>query len=157
YLADHDIEGTPVVPMALALEWLAAAAAAWVPGHGASAPRGGSVVRRIGLNHVPGGGDRVTGRGGGGALLEGGGQDGARPDRAPAGTAPGRPLDWTLPNDLCRARPDVYDGRVLFHGPRFQVINEVTGISSAGAAAVLGGARDVGWPCGNWRTDPAVV
>ena len=31
YLADHTIEGTPVVPVALVLEWFTAAAKAWLP------------------------------------------------------------------------------------------------------------------------------
>jgi len=53
--------------------------------------------------------------------------------------------------------PDVYDGRMLFHGPQFQVIEEVQGISASGAVAVLTGAEQMGWNRATWHTDPAAI
>jgi len=51
----------------------------------------------------------------------------------------------------------IYDGTVLFHGPAFQAIRSVKGISASGAAALVSGARELGWPGGPWKTDPALV
>ena len=52
---------------------------------------------------------------------------------------------------------NLYDGHVLFHGPRFQVILDVEGLSRAGIAGTLQGCAATGWPGNGWRTDPALV
>jgi hypothetical protein len=65
---------------------------------------------------------------------------------------------WRAPADLRPLnREQLYDGRVLFHGPAFQILRSVEGICAGGAAATLVGGRELGWPEGEWRTDPATV
>ena len=162
YLADHDLGGTPVVPVALVLEWFAAAALAWLPEPGSAVIRDLSVLRKIGLDGYGNGGNRVTVQGNPAdparLKLELLGARDARHYRATASREAGlRPAEWTVPPDLAPVPPDVYDGRVLFHGPRFQAIREVHGIGAGGAAAVLTGVADLGWPGRTWHTDPAAL
>jgi hypothetical protein len=73
----------------------------------------------------------------------------ARTPAAPAPPAPPELGRWTY--------AEVYDGHVLFHGERFQVIQSLDGVSRAGIAGTLAGARDLGWSPGAWCTDPAVL
>jgi hypothetical protein len=162
YLADHDIAGTPVVPVALALEWFTAAARAWLPEPGHAVIRDVRVLRKIGLGRYADGGDRLTVQGrrhaGAPLNLELLGDAGTRHYCAKASLATGvSPAVWTAPADLRPVHPDVYDGRMLFHGPQFQVIEEVQGISASGAAAVLTGAEHMGWNRAAWHTDPAAI
>ncbi len=162
YLTDHTIEGTPVVPVAVVLEWLTGAAHAWSAGTGPAVIRDVQVLRRISLDGYADGGDRLTMRATTGtddALnLELHGEGGTRHYRARAGVASdAKPADWTAPADLIAVSPDVYDGWVLFHGPRFQAIREIEGISASGAAGVLAGAAELGWNRAAWHTDPAVI
>jgi hypothetical protein len=51
----------------------------------------------------------------------------------------------------------VYDGAVLFHGPEFQVLRRVIGLSRQGAEARVVGVRATGWPDRPWWTDPAAI
>jgi hypothetical protein len=51
----------------------------------------------------------------------------------------------------------VYDGHVLFHGPGFQVINAVQGVSRDGIVGTLLGNSQVGWPLEAWCTDAAAL
>jgi NAD(P)-dependent dehydrogenase (short-subunit alcohol dehydrogenase family) len=161
YLADHDIEGTPVVPVALVLEWFTAAARAWLPASEAAVVRDVSVLRKIGLERYTNGGNRLTMQGsrsaGAPLSLELLGDGDARHYRAKVGPAATTTVDWTVPADLKPAKADIYDGRVLFHGPQFQVIKEIQGISASGAAAVVVGARDLDWAGRTWQTDPAAI
>ncbi|HKN51575.1 MAG TPA: SDR family NAD(P)-dependent oxidoreductase, partial [Amycolatopsis sp.] len=147
YLADHDIQGMPVVPLAMALEWFAGA--------------GGElkdvrVLRKIDLKHYTAGGDRLT------VLasddhLELLGTGLTKHYQATAESGLPAPRQWTSPGNLRPVHADIYDGGVLFHGPQFQVIREILGISDQGAAAIVAGAREMGWPGTGWHTDPAAV
>ena len=47
----------------------------------------------------------------------------------------------------------VYDGQVLFHGPAFQMIKSIDGVSEKGIAAEMRGVLEAGWPQ-PWHTDP---
>ncbi|TML31494.1 MAG: SDR family NAD(P)-dependent oxidoreductase [Actinobacteria bacterium] len=159
YLVDHDIEGTPVVPVALVLEWFTAAAKAWL-----SEPvviRDVNVLRGIGLERFGNGGNRLTVQGnrdGGVPLsLELLGDGDARHYRADAVPTNGGPSTWEVPADLEPVPATIYDGQLLFHGPWFQAIHSVQGVSASGAAAVLAGARDLGWAGASWHTDPAAI
>ncbi|MDT7787747.1 MAG: hypothetical protein QOF58_6166, partial [Pseudonocardiales bacterium] len=140
YLADHDIEGTPVVPIALALEWFSAHS---------DVVTDVKVLRRIGLDNFTGTGDRITVERTGDALSIGKHYSGR------VGTTTS-PRQWREPVTQ-PASPDIYDGHLLFHGPGFQVIQEVGGISAGGAVATVAGAREMGWCGRNWHTDPAAV
>src|SRR5690606_27552998 len=53
----------------------------------------------------------------------------------------------------------LYDGRVLFHGPRFHLISQLEGISDQGAAGHLTGLLGSNWggsagEAQAWQTDP---
>jgi len=48
-------------------------------------------------------------------------------------------------------------GGVLFHGPAFQVLQQVEGISDQGISASLTGVLASGWPEASWQTDPAAL
>jgi len=162
YLADHAISGTLVVPVAMVLEWLTGAARAWLPEPGPAVIRNVRVLRKIAVERYRSVGDGLTVQGirgpGGQVLLELLGNGDARHYRATAcHSADVAPAGWAVPTDLKPVWPDVYDGWMLFHGPQFQVIQEVHGISESGAAAVLTGGGDRGWNHATWHTDPAAV
>jgi hypothetical protein len=162
YLADHSIEGTPLVPVALVLEWFTAAAKAWLPQPGPVVIHDVSVWRKIGLERYAEGGHSLTVQGSRDCAvplnLEVLGDAHTRHYRGKAGLPPSPTQpDWTVPTDLQPVSPDVYDGHTLFHGPRFQAIQRVLGLSASGGAAVLAGAHDLGWNRGIWHTDPAAV
>jgi NADP-dependent 3-hydroxy acid dehydrogenase YdfG len=163
-LADHDIAGMPVVPIALVLEWFAAAATA--AGPAAAVLHDVRVLRKIGLDHFGNGGNRLVVDGSWTSpdhcelalrLL---GEADTRHYQATArpanGTGPGG--GWGQPAGLRPlARTAIYDGQVLFHGPAFQAIRTLHGLAPAGAAAVLAGGRALGWRDADWRTDPAAL
>ena len=56
----------------------------------------------------------------------------------------------------------VYDGEILFHGPQFQMIRNIDGISDRGVAAELSGVVEAKWgdavgTKGSWYTDPVAI
>jgi hypothetical protein len=71
------------------------------------------------------------------------------PVAAPAMAAPPALQAWT--------QSTVYDGHVLFHGPGFQVINAVQGVSRDGIVGTLSGNSQAGWPTEAWCTDAAAL
>jgi hypothetical protein len=167
YLADHAIAGIPVVPVALATEWMLRAARACRPDLVPTTVRSVKVLRGIKLDRFEGEGDLLVARAkqisnGTGAELsvELRGRNDALcysatismgkaasvappPEAEPAkGPAPGG---------------DVYDGHVLFHGGRFQVIRGVDGVSKSGLVGGLVGTREAGWPSEAWQSDPAMI
>jgi hypothetical protein len=56
------------------------------------------------------------------------------------------------------ARERLYGtGGVLFHGPAFQVLDDVRGPTPDWAAARVRSTAEMGWPEESWVTDPAAV
>ncbi|WP_459546296.1 SDR family NAD(P)-dependent oxidoreductase [Nocardia sp. X0981] len=161
YLVDHRIGGVPVVPVALVLEWFAGVARAALAG-GILTVSGLEVLSKIALDDfavratlVRLVADRPDPAGP--LLLTVSGREGRPHFRARAtvsGTAPQR---WTEPTGLHPLGRDIYDGKVLFHGPAFQVLTGVDGVAPAGAAGVVTGTRDRNWPRAHRHTDPAAV
>jgi NAD(P)-dependent dehydrogenase (short-subunit alcohol dehydrogenase family) len=150
YLADHCVAGAPVVPMALALEWFAQAA----DGNGPLALREVEVVRGIQLHDGP----VRLGISGSAGRLELRGADGTLRYRAIAGRIEGLQLaNLTAPSLLAPLDRVLYDGHVLFHGPRFQAIRAFEGRGDGGAVAELVGTAALGWPGNDWKTDPAAI
>ncbi|MFT5684687.1 MAG: acyl carrier protein, partial [Myxococcota bacterium] len=165
YLTAHAIDGTPVVPVVLVVEWFARAAASFKPGLTLTGLSEVKVLSGIRLTNFDTSGDRfqvscrqLSNGDGATVALELRGIDGrlhytatARlvVDRiAPDHTAPKLSLeDW--------GGQPIYDSDVLFHGPDFQVLREVEGLSDDGISAVLDGVTTIGWSGKNWRTDPA--
>ncbi len=165
YLADHQVGGVPVVPVASVLDWFARAARAWRPEASALVLQDLRVLSKITLPRLSSGGHQLvlkgretTGRDGPVLHLDLYG-DGDRPTyRASAGLAPTpRPGPWDAPAGLAPL-PQPYDGVTLFHGPRFHALGAAApGISAAGAEGTVIGMRALGWPESACRMDPAAV
>ena len=165
YLASHAIDGAAVVPVALVLEWFARAARA----HRSDLLLGGirdlKVLRGIRLGQFEGQGDRffISSRevsNGDGAVLDLGLADAAgRPQyKASASMVVSRALAAPSPTvDVSAWAGEIYDGDVLFHGPDFQVIRSLDGVSNAGISGQLNGVRSHAWPTESWVTDSAAV
>ncbi|MFG2595544.1 SDR family NAD(P)-dependent oxidoreductase [Streptomyces sp. NPDC048462] len=166
-LADHAPAGVPVLPVALVLNWFAAAATAWLPDAGQLVLRDLRVYRTYSLPGLPGEGHRITllgSRGAPGAFpeLEAEllGEDGQAHFRAVLDAGDGEPdaAGWDTPEGLKPlSRAESYDGKVLFHGPRFQVLRSVRGVSEHGAEATVAGLRALDWAGEHWPLDPAAV
>jgi hypothetical protein len=166
-LADHRIAGIAVVPVVMAIEWFLRAARACRPDLTCTSLRGLKVLRGIKLEHFDAEGDSFTVRckqTESGARTElavelRGRNDAlhysatvtmaAHPAASPNIVEAPKLERWT--------HPTVYDGHVLFHGHRFQVIRSVDGVSRAGIVGSLVGSGDSGWPSEPWRTDPALL
>jgi acyl transferase domain-containing protein/NADP-dependent 3-hydroxy acid dehydrogenase YdfG len=162
YLVDHAPAGTPVLPLAIAMEWLTAAGRSRYPDR-AMHLCDVRVLNRIDLPDLSAGGHRFT--------IEGQAVDQDRFELrltsstrvthyrarlvAP-GSSPGT-RSWPALPASAAARGAVYDSPVLFHGPRFQVLRGLDALSDSGADARVIGVRDIGWPGGPWWTDPAAV
>ncbi|KOU36217.1 beta keto-acyl synthase [Streptomyces sp. WM6378] len=167
YLADHDIAGVPVLPVATALDWFVRAAAVWRPNAGHLVLRDLRVYSKIALPHLGGAGHRLTLRGRGAMIgspsaLEAEllGEEGTPHFRTHLDfeASPPSPASWGTPQGLAAARhTEIYDGRVLFHGPRFQAIRSVHGIGTDGAEATVTGLTELGWGDDHWQLDVAAV
>jgi acyl transferase domain-containing protein len=164
WLTDHAIDGTPVVPVVLVLEWFARAASALRPDLHAATVEDLKVLGGLPLKAWPaetrfhvqvveianGVGSNIqailtdaTGRRRYSAHVR---LTDARPTARPwTGQAPSL-ADW--------GDKDVY-GDVLFHGPELRVIRMVEGSSSDGIAAALDGVAGTSWRGGPWATDVA--
>lgn len=166
-LADHAPAGVPVLPVAMVLNWFAAAATAWLPDAGQLVLRDLRVYKTYALPELRGAGHRITVAGGRAPgsfpeleaeLL---GEDGPAHFRAVLDTGDGSPdaAAWDVPDGLePLARAESYDGKVLFHGPRFQALRSVHGVSELGAEATVADLRALDWPGEHyWPLDPAAV
>jgi len=163
----HRVQGTPVVPVALVLEWFARGVGAARPDLVLHTIEHLKVLSGIKLEHFEGGGEDFTvvvrrlsngdGATFGLELLDSAGRRRysarARAERV-AHAASTRP---TAPANLAALKGPVYDGVALFHGPQFQVIRGLPDVGDAGLMANLVGASEVGWPQASWQTDPALV
>ena len=186
YLSDHSIRATPVVPVALVIEWFGRAAGAFAPERSLAVLRNLQVLRGIPLGdfesgvlhlvvtcrQVTVGDDRAlaldladtSGRAFYRCTAET--EDVRSPHRGHASDRVHHPNQLGLEAWGDRR---VYDGDVLFHGPRFQMIRRIEGISKRGIAAHLDGVLDLDWhldddgeapsakrgEAAKWRTDPA--
>jgi hypothetical protein len=147
YLADHAPAGTPVLPLALAAEWLMAATQA-------RSLRELRVLSRIDLPDLATGHrftierDQVEVR-----LTSPGNRAHYRALLSTSDTLVERP--W--PTITGSPVDPVYGNPALFHAPRFQALQRLDAISADGADARVLGVRAMGWPGGPWWTDPAAV
>ncbi|MGH9347530.1 MAG: SDR family oxidoreductase, partial [Vicinamibacterales bacterium] len=167
YLGDHRIDGTAVVPVAMALEWMLRGASACRPDLTSAAVRNVRVLRGIRLERFDQSGERfvVNGR----QIANGASPELVVEVRGRSGTLhysavvemaarpPAAPAPPALPELERWMHAQVYDGHVLFHGERFRVIRSLDGVSRFGIAGTLAGAREAGWSRGTWYMDPAVL
>ncbi len=167
FLVDHSIAGTPVVPVAFAVEWFSRAARAACPGLKLAGLHDVSVLRGISLKdfdskstalHVHTVREAVGGTTQLGLELRD--DAGNRYYRARATMAAKLPAAPSAPSTDLGLQTwgdrTVYDGSVLFHGPDFQVIRSIDGVSDKGIAANVAGVREAGWQS-PWCTDPLAV
>jgi hypothetical protein len=168
-LDGHRVKGDVVVPVAFAIEWFVRAARACRPDLTVVSVDRIEVRRGIRLADYDTGIDLIVAarqleNGNGSTVaVELRGLDGSvryaatvRLERvAPvAPVAPGAPS--APATDPWEDRV-VYDGRVVFHGESFQVIQHVGGMSENGATARLDSRSDKGWTDGPWAIDPAAL
>lgn len=164
YLADHEIGGVPVVPVAVVLDWFTGAARSWRPQSGPVVLRDLRVLNKIALPQLADGGHRLVLRGhespgpdDPGLDLDLRGDADAPHYRARVETnSPQVAGPWDTPRDL-QASPVAYDGVPLFHGPRFQALRGFVGISAEGAEGTVVGTAALGWPGSAWRADPPAM
>jgi hypothetical protein len=176
YLGDHAIDGVPVVPVALAIEWFARAARAFRPELELAGLRNVDVLRGVSLHdfdHTPkrlvlncrennGGGDAGSTT----LQLQLGDGNGTTYYRCRADLVTQRKEpEIPSPTD---AEPSfeawdggaLYDGKILFHGPKFQMLQNIDGISDHGVIADLTGVCEPGWAPAAvepWCTDPLIL
>ena len=148
FLADHAPAGVPVLPLAMALEWFAALGSARAPGPIALA--GLRVLHRIELPGLETGGHHFTIEATPAGHLSIGNHYRARL------TTTEPPRAWTTPTSM-EPFTALYESAALFHGPRFQVLREVRGLTRDGAEARVASVRAADWPDRPWWTDPAAV
>jgi len=167
YLQDHSVKGTPVVPVAFAIEWFSRAARAFKPELTLVGLEQIKVLRGISLRDFASGPkqievhcSQVSNGNGAVVALELKDASGALYYQATAQMsetrvppALGAGIDLGLEAWGDRA---VYDGKVLFHGPDFQMIHSIDGVSDHGMSAQMGGVVDAGWQDA-WFTDPVAM
>jgi len=167
YLDDHRIAGIPVVPVVLALEWMVRGANACRPDLTPAAVRNVRVLNGIKLDRFDRTGEvfaincRPSSDGNKAEIaVELRGRTGTLHYSAVvemAARLPVPPDPPELPDLGPWTQSEIYDGHVLFHRERFQVIRSLDGISDAGIAGVMVGTSEVGWPNEVWRIDPALL
>ena len=178
YLEDHAIAGVPVVPVTLAIEWFARTARAFRPELQFGGLRDVDVLRGIPLPNFDDAATTLvvrchetksTNANGATTLqLQLGDGNGTTYYRCSADLAAqrGRPdvqllSDAELSFEAWKGKA-MYDGDVLFHGPEFQMLQNIHGISDHGIAAALTGVLEPGWASKTvepfqvepWCTDP---
>jgi len=172
FLDSHRIKDVPVVPVTMVLEWFSRAAHLFFPDLSFVACKDLNVLRGIPLDSCfQNGSDRLTlccrhDSNGHGAILymELRGMEGARHytatvEMAELGHDNGRSPTNSFSKEL---EPWTYDVSTiyndqLFHGPDFQVIRSLKGVSDKAATAILAGTREMGWPGDLWKTDVAAL
>ncbi|MGX1123111.1 acyl transferase domain-containing protein/NADP-dependent 3-hydroxy acid dehydrogenase YdfG [Streptomyces ambofaciens] len=167
YLADHRVAEDPVLPLATVLDWFTGAARAWRPTSGGAVLRDVRVLDKVTLPRLAHEGHRFTVHGHrrpigppSGLETELRDTDGAPHFRAVLDfeAAPSEQEAWARPGHGGETeRPAPYDGRVLFHGPRFQALSTLRGIGADGAEATVVGVAGLDWGGAHWQTDPAAV
>ncbi|HEX5118836.1 MAG TPA: SDR family oxidoreductase [Pseudonocardiaceae bacterium] len=151
HLADHVPARTPVLPLAVALEWFAAAGRSRHPDRETDL-RNVRVLRRADLPDLTAG-HRYTidGDSEGNLRLSSGATHCAARLAAPEPSSTAWPaLTGTTGID------SVYASPVLFHGPRLHALQGIE-LSAEGADATVVGVWELGWTDGPWWTDPAAV
>ncbi|MEM7024021.1 MAG: SDR family oxidoreductase, partial [Pseudomonadota bacterium] len=170
YLLSHVIQGRPVLPMVLVMEWFVRAARAAVPGLEPAVVRDLQVLKSVILEKLSSEPSRFEivarprrvngiaqieltlasrdGRVCYRALVELGPHQQALAEPQATVQQTWSPWPW---------RPSqVYEGN-LFHGPDFQVIHELEGVGAEGGVGVFEGTLAKRWPGGPWLTDPAAI
>ena len=163
-LESHRIQGKPVLPVVMAVEWFARLARALFPERSSVQLRDVRVVRGIVLAGFDGPGDHfaiLAIKGAKGVELELRDASNALRYAAiiePSGiVAKAEPLNGAVLGESPWQATEIYSANTLFHGRDFQVIRTVDGVSPIGARATLASTADLAWPNDAWETDPAAI
>jgi acyl carrier protein len=185
WLSDHSPADIAVLPLAMALDWLARGARALRgDGEAGMVLRDLRVLRKIAFPHLADTGHELyvsvseagaAGRGDDPSAAEAGAAplpvlrlddadgmphyqarlDAALPQAVPASA-------WPTPDGLAEKAAEVstcrdliYRSDALFHGPRFQAIQWLKGMSEHGAEGSVVGVRDLAWGLDDWYFDVA--
>jgi hypothetical protein len=169
FLDGHRVQGTPVVPVVLALEWMARAAAAHRPELLLTEIAQLRVQRGIRLLRFEEGGESVSVRcreavaNGAPArlFLEIRGEDAALHYSAEAVMAEAFPTsaESGAASPIPTAPPPAAGlyGSLLFHGESFQVIRSLVGLDARAGEVRVAGVREQGWSGGPWHIDAAAL
>jgi acyl transferase domain-containing protein/NADP-dependent 3-hydroxy acid dehydrogenase YdfG len=163
YLADHVVNGRPLLPLALVLEWVCRARAGAAEGRSLLC-RDLRVLRGVYLDDADGGGARLRLRveqGDGEQRLvvqdaDGKGRFQARLAWGQAGGPATDGFGGEGPGGASFDRAGLYAGP-LRYGPAFQVLDEVQGLGAGGASARVRATAAMAWPDGPWITEAAAV
>ena len=170
FIDSHRIQETPVVPIAMVLEWFSRTAALYNPDMNYVACTDLKVLRGIKLENFINGNDHFTVNcrqvNGNRAFL-----DLALMGHNGHGAHYAAKIEMSFKNSVniieTKAKEnglpswkwdvsEIYKG-LLFHGPEFQVIKSLKGVSEKTATAVLGGIEKMSWPETFWKYDVAAL
>ncbi|WP_394833700.1 SDR family oxidoreductase [Pendulispora rubella] len=168
FLIDHSVGGRVVLPMVMALDWLVRAARDGSPEARCIELRDLKVLRGIKLDRYDSGGDVFTVTCRPRASTQG--EQLLQAELRGAGNA----LHYNATLVLAQGSPTVqrasvtepslgpwtkviYDGHILFHGPKFQMVRAIEGVSRDGLIGTLHGVRELGWSHPSFQTDPGIL
>ena len=174
YLYDHRLDGRPVMPMAMVLEFVAEAAESGWPGLSVNRVREFQILR--GITFEPDAGHTLRLRFQQTGAPEDGvdlslelSLDGEKPAlhyrgvvelRQAPEIAPIAPLTLSEPQPLSLSLPDAYR-TWLFHGPLFEGVVEVESLGNNGVTAILRTSNPSTFfrpaAAGSWTVDPALI
>ena len=171
FIDSHRIKDVPVVPVAMVLEWFSRAAQSCRPDLDFAMCKNLQVLKGIQLNDFATTGDlfkffcKQTSNGNGSTIdFQIPGTNGAPYYRATVEMIEKdqnmtMPSTWNFDHKLTPWPWDlseIYESQ-LFHGPDFQVIRSLEGVSDNAASAILLGTEEMNWPGGLWKTDVAAI
>ncbi len=159
YLTSHQVKGTPVLPMVMVLDWFTTAAEVARPDDGPAEVFDFKMLRGVTLDSFESAGDVFRVRAtqvGDEALLELHDEQGTVRYSAKARFGKLKRSFAPKASRLPSLAGPVYDGRTLFHGPDFQVLEGQPSVADEGAEAISIGVEGKGWR-GSFHTDPALL
>jgi NAD(P)-dependent dehydrogenase (short-subunit alcohol dehydrogenase family) len=167
FLRSHCVDGaTPVLPLVLVLEWFVRAARVLFPDRPVRCCRNLKVLAGVTLPDFESGvWFRIVCRTAGPDALEVGLYRGHRQHYSAvielggpecSAEAPAPPVAGEGGNWPWSAR-EAYGQGHLFHGPQFQVLHSLSGLSERGGSAELIGTVEARWGPGPWLTNPAAL
>ncbi|MGB9499306.1 MAG: SDR family oxidoreductase [Dissulfuribacterales bacterium] len=169
FIDSHRIQDTPVLPVVMVIEWFARTAQLYNPDMNFVECRDLRVLRGIKLDNFIKGSDlfnvscRQVNGDRSSLALELKGPDNAKNYSATiemsAKNLVNNNVTKSKENGLPSWKWDVSDiyKNMLFHGPEFQVIKSLKGVSGDAATAVIGGIEKMSWPDASWKYDIAAL
>ena len=158
FLLDHSIDGTPVLPFVVAIEFFLETLAPWFSADSVVI-EDARVLRGVRLRTLEEGealrvrAERTTD----GATLELFDSTGELAYTAKARVAGDAPQQLDIPAPTGEFDGVIYDGKLLFHGPTLRVLHDVRQPGDDGMSAGVLRSSQVGWTDSQYATDPAAL